>query len=193
MKLRLLVAFLLSSFLCNAQNFYLLAGTYTSSGSKGIYVYRFNAQTGKATLLSSTDSTTNPSYVVFSHSGNFVYAVNETDGTNPGRVSAFAFNKSSGNLKLLNSEFTGGDDPCHLSVSRNGKWLLVANYTGGSVSAFPLNKDGSLKPYSQLIQDSGTSVNKERQEKAHVHAAVFSPDETYLFTPDLGMDKDNDL
>ena len=189
MKLPLLIAFLLSSFFCSAQNFYLFAGTYTGSGSKGIYVYRFNAQTGKATWVSNTDSATNPSYVIVSKNGNFVYAVNETNGINPGKVSAFSFNKNNGTLKLLNSELTGGDDPCHLSMSMDGKWLVVANYSGGSVSAFPLNKNGSLNPYAQLIQDSGSSINKERQEKAHVHAAVFSPDEAYLFTPDLGTDK----
>ena len=63
MKLRLLIAFLLSSFFCPAQNFYLFAGTYTDSGSKGIYVYRFNTQTGKATWVSNTDSAANPSYL----------------------------------------------------------------------------------------------------------------------------------
>ena len=189
MKFPLLIAFLLSSFFCPAQNFYLFAGTYTGSGSKGIYVYRFNTQTGKTTWVSNTDSATNPSYFIVSKNGNFVYAVNETSGINPGKVSAFSFNKNNGTLKLLNSELTGGDDPCHLAISRNGRWLVVANYSGGSVSAFPLNKNGSLNPYTQLIQDSGSSINKERQEKAHVHAAVFSPDEAYLLTPDLGTDK----
>jgi 6-phosphogluconolactonase len=189
MKLPFLIAFLLSSFLCAAQNFYLLAGTYTDSGSKGIYVYRFNEQTGKATWVSNTDSATNPSYFVVSGNGNFVYAVNETGGINHGRVSAFTFNKNKGTLKLLNSEAAGGDGPCHLTMSGNGRWLFVANYDGGSVSAFPLNKNGSLNPYSQLIQDSGSSINKERQEKAHVHAAVLSPGDDYLFTPDLGTDK----
>ena len=189
MKLRLLIAFLLSSFFCSAQNFYLFAGTYTGSGSKGIYVYRFNAQTGKATWVSNTDSATNPSYFIVSKNGNFVYAVNETSGINPGKVSAFSFNKSNGSIKFLNSQLSGGDDPCHLALNNNGKWLTVANYSGGNLSAFPLNKNGSLNPYTQLIQDSGNSINKERQEKAHVHEAVFSPDGAYLFTPDLGMDK----
>lgn len=189
MKLPLLIAFMLSSFFCLAQNFYLFTGTYTGSGSKGIYVYRFNTHTGKATWVSNTDSVTNPSYLIVSNNGNFVYAVNETNGINPGKVSAFSFNKNNGTLKLINSELSGGGDPCHLASSRNGKWLLVANYTGGSVSAFALNKNGSLNSFSQLIQDSGKSINKERQEKAHVHAAVFSPDEAYFFTPDLGMDK----
>ena len=189
MKLRLLIAFLLSSLFCSAQNFYLLACTYTDGGSKGIYVYRFNAQTGKATWVSNTDSAANPSYLVVSNNGNFVYAVNETSGINPGRVSAFSFNKNNGVLTLLNSEPSGGDDPCHLAMSMDGKWLVVANYTGGNVSVFPLNKSGSLKPYTQLIQDTGSSVNKERQEKAHPHGVVFSPDGAYVFTPDLGTDK----
>jgi 6-phosphogluconolactonase len=76
-----------------------------------------------------------------------------------------------------------------VATSDNEKWIAVANYTGGSVAVFPLNKNGSLQPYSQLIQDSGSSINKERQEKAHVHESVFSPGNTYLFTPDLGTDK----
>ena len=129
------------------------------------------------------------SYLTVSHNGNFVYAVNETNGANPGKVSAFSFNKNKGTLALLNTQLSGGDDPCYVATSNDDKWLAVANYTGGSVAVFPLNKNGSLQPYSQLIQDSGSSINKERQEKAHVHESVFSPDNAYLFTPDLGTDK----
>ncbi len=189
MKLSLLISFLIVSLFGSAQNFYLVAGTYTGSGSKGIYVYNFDAQTGKVTWISNTDSATNPSYVVVSHNGNFIYAVNETNGAIPPRVSAFSFDKKSGSLKFLNSELTGGDDPCHLALSKDDKWLVVANYSGGSVSAFPVNTDGTLRPYSQLIQDTGSGVDKARQQKAHVHEIVFSPDYTYLLTPDLGTDK----
>src|SRR5437868_2185669 len=102
MRLRLLIAFASSTLMCSAQNFYLFAGTYTNSGSKGIYVYRFNAYTGKATWISNTDSAVNPSFVAVSNNGNFVYAVNETGGANPGKVSAFSFNKNKGTLTLLN-------------------------------------------------------------------------------------------
>lgn len=173
-----------------AQNFHLLVGTYTGTGSKGIYVYNFNAQTGKAKWVgNTTDSVINPSFITLSHDGKFVYAVNETNGADPGKVSAFSFNNTKGTLKFLNIQLSGGDDPCYVAESNDGRWVTVANYTGGSVSAFPVNKNGSLKPFSQLIQDSGSSVNKERQEKAHVHESVFSPDNKYLFTPDLGMDK----
>lgn len=182
--------FFIGSFLtAGAQNFYLAIGTYTSTGSKGIYIYNFNAQTGKASWISNTDSCTNPSYVTFSHDGNFIYSVNETNGANPGRVSAYSFNKSKGTLGFLNTVPSGGDDPCYLATNTNDKWLAVANYTSGSLSLFPVNKNGSLKNYNQFIQDSGSSVNKERQERAHVHESVFSPDHLYLMTPDLGEDK----
>jgi 6-phosphogluconolactonase len=189
MRVSIVLFFLLSSLSGASQNFYLLIGTYTGTGSKGIYVYNFNVKTGHAKLISNTDTVTNPSYITLSHNGNFVYAVNETNGANPGKVSSFSFNKNNGELKFLNTELSGGDDPCYVAASDNDKWIAVANYTGGSVSVFPLNKNGSLQPYSQLIQDSGSSINKVRQEKAHVHESVFSPDNNYLFTPDLGMDK----
>ena len=189
MKRSIVFIFLLSSLYGTSQNFYLLIGTYTGTGSKGIYVYNFNAQTGKAKWVSNTDSSTNPSYITLSHSGNFLYAVNETNGANPGKVSAYSFNRKNGNLTYLNTELSGGDDPCYVAVSNNDKWIAVANYSGGNVSVLPINKNGSLRPISQLIQDAGSSVNKARQEKAHVHESVFSPDNAYLLTPDLGTDK----
>jgi 6-phosphogluconolactonase len=172
-----------------AQNFYLFISTYTSSGSKGIYVYQFNTITGDAKWISNTDSATNPSYLAVSNSGKYVYSVNETNGPNPGRVSAYSFNKKTGQLSFLNTQFTGGDDPCYVSASKNGQWLTVANYSGGSTSIFPINKNGSLQPYSQLMENAGSSSNKERQQKSHIHQTVFSPDDHYLFTPDLGTDK----
>ena len=190
MRYSILFIFLFFSIGVGAQNYYMLVGTYTGTGSKGIYVYNFNAETGRAKWVSNTDSViTNPSYLTLSANGKFVYAVNETNGSNPGKVSAFSFNKSKGTLSLLNTELSGGDDPCYVATSRDGKWIAVANYTGGSVSVFPVNKDGSLQHFSQLMQDSGNSINKERQEKAHVHESVFSPDNKFLFTPDLGLDK----
>jgi 6-phosphogluconolactonase len=189
MRLLTLLTFLLGSLCASAQSFYLFAGTYTGSGSKGIYVYNFNSQTGKAKWVSNTDSSTNPSYLTVAHNGDFVYAVNETNGANPGRVSAYAFNKNKGTLEFLNTVLSGGDDPCYISTSNDDKWAAVANYTSGSVAVFPVNKNGSIQPYSQLIKDSGSSINKDRQATAHVHEAVFSPDNAYLFTPDLGMDK----
>lgn len=172
---------------CLAQDFYLLAGTYTGTGSKGIYVYRFNAATGKAAWVSNTDSIVNPSFLAVH--GDYLYAVNETSRAKPGKVSSFFFDKKSGSLHFLNAQYTGGDNPCHLAVSADGKWLTVANYSGGNLSVFPINKDGSLNPYAQLIRHTGKSINEKRQKQAYVHQTVFSPDNGYLFTPDLGLDQ----
>ena len=179
-------SFVLLSFCCSAQNFYLFIGTYTTAGSKGIYVYRFNAATGNAEWVSNTDSSKNPSYLAVAPNEKMVYAVNETE---PGKVSAYTFDKNSGKLTFVNQQPTGGNDPCYVSVSKNNKWIVVANYGGGSATALSVNNDGSLNPYSQLFQDSGSSVNKQRQEKPHVHSAIFSPAQDYVYTPDLGLDK----
>ncbi|MEP6616057.1 MAG: lactonase family protein [Ginsengibacter sp.] len=189
MKIALLLSFVWLSCSCQAQNFYLFTGTYTGTGSKGIYVYRFDASTGKAIHVSNTDTCVNPSYVAASYGGKYIYAVNETNGTNPGSVSSYAFNKNTGKLKFLNNQVTGGDDPCYVTISRDDQWMIVGNYSGGNLSVFRLNKNGTINHYTQLVQDTGSSINETRQEKAHVHSTVLSPDEKYLFTPDLGTDK----
>ena len=188
---RLFFIFCLSLFLmdANSQKFYLFVGTYTNQGSKGIYVYEFNAATGEAKWISNTDSVSNPSYLVVDSFGNFVYAVNENGGKVPGEVSAFYFDKKRGKLRFVNKQQTGGDHPCYIALTKNGKQVIVGNYTGGNFSVFPVHVDGSLKRRSQLIQHVGSGSNKQRQEKAHVHATVLSPNGDYLFVPDLGMDK----
>ena len=171
-----------------SQSFYLFAGTYTSKGSKGIYVYQFDTKTGTASLVTNTDSVVNPSYLTASPDGRFIYTVNETGGDQPGYVSAFSFDKTTGSLTFINSQPSGGDHPCYITIDKINRWVMVGNYTGGNIAALPVNKDGSLNPYAQLIQHKGRGANKARQEKAHVHATVFSPDQRWLFTPDLGMD-----
>ncbi|HEY0066573.1 MAG TPA: lactonase family protein [Flavisolibacter sp.] len=172
-----------------AQKYYLFIGTYTGKGSKGIYVYRFDAATGKAEWVSNTDSVSNPSFLALSANGKYLYAVNENGGSEPGEVSAFSFDKAHGRLKLLNRQPSGGDHPCYITVTRNNKWVVAGNYTGGNLSIFPVEASGRLKPYAQLVQHSGSGPNPDRQEKAHVHATVLSPSEDRLLVPDLGMDK----
>ena len=175
LKISLVTAILFVSIGCTAQKFYLFAGTYTNTGSKGIYVYTFDASNGKAQWVSNTDSVVNPSYLTVSNNGRYVYSVNETNGAVPGRVSSFSFNKKDGSLRFLNTQLSGGDDPCYVELTNDNQWLAVANYSGGSTAIFPVNKNGTLAPYAQLIKNSGSSANKERQEKAHVHETVFSP------------------
>lgn len=189
MRIFSLLVLLTVSLLANSQKFFLFIGTYTGSGSKGIYVYRFDAATGKAEWVSNTDGVVNPSFLALSPDKKYVYACTETRTVNAGGVTAFAFDRKTGTLTQLNKQTSGGDNPCYVNVHKSGKWVVVGNYSGGSLAAFPVNKDGSLQPYTQLIQHKGSSVNKDRQEMAHVHATVFSSAQDQLFVPDLGMDK----
>jgi 6-phosphogluconolactonase len=167
----------------------LLIGTYTKGTSKGIYVYRFYVQTGKLAFLNEIDDVSNPSYLTVASNNHFVYAVNEND--KEGEVSAFTFEPKQGKLVFINKVASGGNGPCYVGVDKDQKNAFVANYGSGSLGVFPIGKDGSLGKASQVLQDEGHGVNKERQEGPHVHNAMLSPDEKYLLYTDLGLDKLN--
>lgn len=189
MRFRLLLVFLLISTLSFAQEFYMFVGTYTYGSSKGIYVYNFNSKTGKAEWVSNTDSAKNPSFLAVAPDGRHVYTVNEVNQNGSGMVTAYSFDKSKGELRFLNQQRSEGEDPCHISITKDARWIIVANYSGGSLASFPVQPNGVLTSYTQHILHEGKSVNEQRQEKAHVHSVFLSPDENFLLTPDLGMDK----
>nr|WP_315220891.1 lactonase family protein [uncultured Flavobacterium sp.] len=170
-----------------AQNkFNLLVGTYTNKcQSNGIYVYEFNAVSGDFKLKNSSDNVLSPSYLSVSADNKFIYAVNE-NGTQS-TASAFGYNSKSGKVDLLNKNETLGDDPCHLI--NDYKNVIVANYSGGSIAVFKKNPNGSISTVQQLLQHDGKGPNTARQEKAHVHMVVFSPDKKFVLSNDLGLDK----
>ena len=169
---------------------YLFVGTYTDGKpDKGIYIYEFNSKTGNLKKVSTGDSITNPSFLTLSPNGNFIYACTDTKLPNAGSVTAFKFDSIAGSLTFINKQKSGGENPVYLTTSKNNEFVINGNYTEGTVSAFTTNPDGSLNPFGQLIQFDGSSRNTQRQDKAHIHAAVFSPDYEYIFFPDLGADK----
>jgi 6-phosphogluconolactonase len=184
----LLGSFLLN-FHSNAQSYLLFTGTYTSGTSEGIYVYKFDAATGRVSAVDTVRQISNPSYLTLSDDGRFLYAVSENGGKTPGMVAAFSVDPAIGTVKALNQMPSKGDFPCYITVSKNRKWVIAANYGGGSLVAYEIKQDGSLSDHYQLIQHTGTGPNKERQEAPHVHSTIFSPDQHYLFAPDLGIDQ----
>src|SRR5512144_2602037 len=122
-------------------------GTYTGPTSKGIYSFRFDPSTGKSTAPDLAAESTNPSFVAIDPTGHYLYAANEVSdykGTNSGGVSAFAIDRKTGKLTFLNEVPSRGGGPCHVALDRTGKHVLVANYDGGSVAAFPVLADGRL-------------------------------------------------
>src|SRR5260221_4803417 len=187
-------------FTARAQSYYLLVGTYTnmgsntsnppkdSTGSKGIYVYRWDAVTGHASFLSHTTGVVNPSFLDIAPDKQHVYACTETRTTGAGSISAFSLDRGAGILQFTNKVPGGGDNPVYVSVHRSGRWVAMANYTGGNLSVFPIRADGAVLPYAQNIQHTGHSINPTRQEKSHVHSVVFSPDNRTIYAQDLGED-----
>jgi 6-phosphogluconolactonase len=162
-------------------------GTYTKpEKSKGIYAGRYDASSGKITAIALAAQTSNPSFLAVHPNGRFLYAVNEVA---TGEVSAFAIDRATGMLKLLNSVNSRGNGPCHLALDSTGKWLFAANYNNGSAAVFPVHPDGSLGDASTSHQHEGSSVNVARQRGPHAHGTFVSPDNRFVFVPDLGLDK----
>lgn len=159
----------------------LFVGTYTDGDSEGIYTYTFDANTGELSNQKLAAKLTNPSYLTISDNKKNLYAVQETADFDSlgGGVTAFSLNKDV--LELQNSMGTQGAHPCHVSLSGDGH-LVVANYTGGNVSIFSLNDDGSLTENPQVIDHKPLDSVKT----SHAHMAQFNADG--LMVTDLGLD-----
>lgn len=166
---------------------YLFIGTYTDKGgSEGIYVHRFNTQTGASDSLSMSPMD-NPSYLTVSPDHHFVYAVSESDPTKSA-VHAFAINKHNGHLEPLNSRPVNSGGPCFITIDSRGKHLHTANYGGGSISSLQTNDDGSLATVTTVLTFGGEGADPSRQKQPHLHSVRYSPDGQYLFASDLGTD-----
>src|SRR5579859_2724201 len=150
---------LLTSFAQAADNKYIVyIGTYTGADSKGIYAYRFNATNGDVKPIGLAAESESPSFLAAHANGKFLYSVNEIDqfdGEKSGSISAFSIDRTNGKLTLLNRISSRGGGPAHLSLDKTGKYLLVANYGGGSVAAFPIQDDGRLGTASSFVQHTG--------------------------------------
>jgi len=177
-----------------ADKYLVYVGTYTEpqSHSKGIYAYRYDTSSGKLNSLGLAAETVNPSFLAVHPNRRFLYAVNEVAdylGKSSGAISAFSIDAATGKLKLLNQVSSLGADPCYISVDKTGRFVLVANYTGGSVAAFPVLADGRLGEASAFVQHAGHGTNRERQEGPHAHSIDLSPDNRFAFVDDLGLDE----
>lgn len=164
--------------------YHLLVGAY----SKAIHVCRFDPASGNISQINKTEGLDNPSFLIVSPNGQYVYAVSEA-GKKEGGVYAFTFNKTSSKLTLLNKQPSGGTSPCHISMDKAGRYVIVSNYGNGSVSVLPILEDGSLGAPVQTIQHTGSGPVESRQKGPHAHSATFSPDEKQVFVADLGIDK----
>jgi 6-phosphogluconolactonase len=167
-------------------------GTYTGKTSQGVYVSRLNRASGSLSAPQLAAATPNPSFLAVHPARLFLYAVNEVstfDGRPGGSVSAFAIDRASGTLTLLNRQSSAGADPAHLVVDRSGRHVLVANYSGMTVAALPIDGGGRLKPPTAIKLHEGSSVNRERQREPHPHGIAVDRANRFAYVTDLGLDK----
>lgn len=178
--------------------YFVYVGTYTDTPAKGqgIYGFRYDPETGQLTSLGVAAEIPNPSFLATDPQHRFLYAVTER-GSDPNMtgalsdqtVSSYSINPRTGALTFLNKVSSAGGMPCHLVVDGTGKTLFVADYGSGRVVSYAIKPDGSIGEQTGLGQDNGSSVDPRRQQGPHVHSTVLSPDNRFLFTPDLGLDQ----
>ena len=174
------------------EKFLLFVGTYKDHGGKGIYADRFDAVAGQLAPLGLAVESAEPSFLAIAKSGKFLYAVNEIvnyNGQPAGAVSAFAVQRESGKLSLLNQVSSRDEGPAHITLDRSGNYALVSNYERGSVAVFPVLPDGRLGESSAFVRHTGSSLNLERQSGPHAHAIAVSPDNRFVVVADLGLDQ----
>lgn len=174
----------------SAETYTVYVGTYTGGDSKGIYAFEMDRESGKTTHPRLIAETENPSFLALHPSQKFLYAVNETGefkGSPGGGISAFLIREDQ--LHPLNWKPTRGGAPCHLHFDREGRSVLVANYSGGSVISYHVDADGRLGALGSFIQHTGSSVNPARQSAPHAHGIYLTKDNRHALVPDLGLDQ----
>jgi 6-phosphogluconolactonase len=173
-------------------NLLVYIGTYTSGKSEGIYLYSLDRTSGKLDHMATTKGVKDPSFLALAPSRRYLYAVNEVEefaGKKSGAMSAFAVDQRTGELKFLNQQPSLGGSPCYVVVDGTGRFVLVANYSGGNVAVLPVRGDGSLGEATDMKQGSGSSINTQRQEAPHAHCIVIDPANRFAYACDLGTDK----
>jgi 6-phosphogluconolactonase len=175
-----------------AESFLVYFGTYTNASSRGIYVSRLDAATGRLSAPELAAETPSPCFLAVSPDEKSLYTANSVktfNAENAGAVSAFAIDESSGRLTLLNQKSSGGAGPCAVNVDATGKILLAANYGGGSVKSFLLETNGEIGADGSIIRHVGSGINLNRQAGPHAHFITADPSNRFALACDLGTDK----
>lgn len=171
---------------------------------RGIHVFRVDRATGAMSAAGVHEMGTSPSRLTLNAAGDRLYSANETDrvGTNNhGTVTAFAIDPANGRLGPLNTVNSGGAGPTYVSMHPTGKWLLVANYFGGSVAVLPVRDDGRLGEASDVQAPTGPigptratnappgSFAISGHDRTHAHMILSDPSGKFALHVDLGQDR----
>lgn len=175
-----------------APDYLVYVGTNVASEQEPtIFLYRLSAATGALTRVGAYPGGVKPSYLTVAAGRRFLYAVSETEtfrGAPGGGVSAFAVDRRTGGLTLLNQQPSTGASPCYISLDHTGKVAMVANYGGGNVSQLPVQADGQLAAPTATDQHRGSGPHPN-QTAPHAHCLLPDPANRYAFAVDLGTDQ----
>lgn len=160
---------------------------FAQGQADGLAWFNYDPAVGSMSLAGSTDQGINsPLFVQADPTARFLFVadhVTDCDGVEGGAICAYAIDPATGTPTFINRKPAGGKVPCYISVSRDGRFLLVANYGDGSVSVLPVSSDGSLgDPVANIKHDSTGKAPR-------AHSFVFSPDERFVLAADLGIDQ----
>ena len=171
---------------------FFFASGYATADQPGVQAFNFDEESGGIVSVGSYIGVNAPSFLVVHPNKKWLYVASETgQGSHGtlGSVYAFEFELEPFSIKLLNQVTTKGDWPCHLQIDNTGKWLVASNYGAGNAAIFPIKNDGSLGEMTDLVQHTGSGPNAARQEAAHAHSSIFTPDNRFLLVADLGTDQ----
>ncbi len=170
---------------------------------RGIHLFQVNRTTGAFTPAGIHVMGTSPSCLAINATGTHLYSANETDRAGDqkhGTVSAFVIDRANGSLKLLNTVRSGGAGPTYVSLHPSGKFILVANYFGGSIAVLPILPDGRLGEASGIKTDNGKvgptkaahappgSFAISGHDRTHAHMIQADPSGRFVLHVDLGLD-----
>ena len=165
-------------------------GCYTSperyARGDGIHTWRVDSETGAWTHLQLLGGLVNPSFLTMHPGRRFLYAAHGDESY----ATAFAVDPVTGALSLLNKAATGGRNGVHLALDRAGRFLIVANYSSGSVGVLPVAPDGRLSDAVHVVALPGQpGPHRVEQTSSHPHEIVFDPSGRFVLVPDKGLDR----
>lgn len=171
---------------------------------RGIHIFEVSRDTGAMTPAGVYRMGTSPSHLAVNATGTRLYSANETDRVSEekhGTVSAFSINRTDGKLTLLDTVSSGGAGPTYVSMHPSGRYLLVANYFGGSVAVLPILPDGRLGEATDVKVDAGKigptrashapsdSFAFSGHDRTHAHMVQADPSGRFVLHVDLGLDQ----
>lgn len=158
--------------------------------SAGLYVFEHDPATGALTHRHTLSGLLNPSFLALDPDERFLFAVQEAreyDGAATGAVVSFALDADTGLPRLLGRQSSGGANPCHLSVSPDGRTLFVANHEDGSVAVLPIDHEGRLAPATAIHHDAPRDPTGHR--RPHAHFVTPDPTGAFVLSTDTGTDR----